>query len=548
MRRDLDTLASKPFDVLVIGGGILGACVAWDAALRGLGVALVERGDFASGTSSNSLKIVHGGLRYLQHLDFRRMRESIRERSAWLRIASHLVEPLPILVPTQKKTLQARPLLRAALVLNDAVGWDRNRGLPSNRRLPPGRAISRRECLELVPELKGPALTGGVLFHDARMYSSERLLLEVLDAACAAGATVANYVECERRLSEEAHFTITEARDAISGARVPIRSRVVVNTAGPATPVIAGRLIGRPGAIVKYSVALNLVVRSLGHRTAFAISGTSRDPDAVVGLSKRQLFIVPWRDRSLIGTGHYSYEGDSGRFVLDEGYVATFLREVNAAWPGEPFRRDDVLLVHAGLLPIAAGPDRSGVRLLKRHQIIDHARDGAPRVISAVSVKYTTARLLAEGVVDLTFRKLGRKPPRCSTATTPLPGASGGPPEALTAEAHRLYGNVVDDEILDHLVHTYGVRYKRILAYRNSVPDWDERVVRDVPVIKAQFAHGVREEMALAPDDLLCRRTELGARGTVSDGLVRCAAQVLAAELGCEATLEDQTAHPSRQS
>src|ERR1043166_854658 len=163
MQRSLDALQSTAFDLLVIGGGILGASVARDAALRGLRVARVERGAGGGGTSSNSLRIIHGGLRYLQHLDLRRMRESIRERSMWLRIAPHLVEPLPVLVPTYGWGLRGKSVLRAALAVNDVIAWDRNRTLAPDRRLPAGRAVSRAECLALVPELTGPGLTGGGL-------------------------------------------------------------------------------------------------------------------------------------------------------------------------------------------------------------------------------------------------------------------------------------------------------------------------------------------------------------------------------------------------
>ena len=195
MKRHGADLAAARFDVLVIGGGIVGACAAWDAARRGLSVALVERGDFGGGASSNSLKIVHGGLRHLQQLALGRVRESNRERAVWLRIAPHLVEPLPVVVPAYGRGAKGRAALRAGVALAGLLGRDLNADLPPDRRLPPGRSLSREEAISLAPELDTPALAGGVLFHDGQMYSSERLLLSVLLGASRAGAVFSNHTE-----------------------------------------------------------------------------------------------------------------------------------------------------------------------------------------------------------------------------------------------------------------------------------------------------------------------------------------------------------------
>ncbi len=532
MKRDLLALADTPFDLLVIGGGILGACIAWDAALRGLSVSLVEKEDFASGTSSNSLKIIHGGLRYLQHLDLRRSRESIRERSTWLRIAPHLVEPLPILLPTYRHSLQSRAVLRAALAVHDAVAWDRNRHLIAERRIPPGRTISRSECLELVPELAAPDLTGGVIFYDAQAYSSERLVLEVVMAARNAGAAVANYVELEGPLTVRGFVSGAKIRDAISDDRFDVRAKVTVNATGPGVAAVAERLTGHPASgMTRYSLALNLMVPSSGHRVAFAVAGESRNPDAVVSVGKRQFFLVPWRNRLLIGTGHYPYHGDPLAFKAREQDVVKFLDEVNRAWPGPPFDPADITLVHSGLIPAPTSRNGTEVRFLKRHRILDHAAEGAPGVLSATTLKFTAGRRVAEHVVDLVFEKLGRPAPACRTGFTPLPGAGMDSLEKLTATAQRRYGDSVDPDVLDHLVRTYGTSYERIVAYRASAPDWDQRVVDLAPVIRAQFVHGVREEMARKADDLVSRRTELGARGIAPEVARGFATEVLAAEL-----------------
>lgn len=196
MKRNLEELSNTQFDVLVIGGGIYGACVAYEATLRGLSVALVEKQDFCGATSANSLKTIHGGLRYLQHADFKRMRESIYERRTLMKIAPHLVHPLPVLVPTYGHGLKGIEAMTVALKINDLVSCDRNLGLPDpQKHIPTGRTLSPTECLNTLPGISADGLTGGAIFHDAQVYNSERLVLAYLQSATQLGLRVANYLE-----------------------------------------------------------------------------------------------------------------------------------------------------------------------------------------------------------------------------------------------------------------------------------------------------------------------------------------------------------------
>jgi glycerol-3-phosphate dehydrogenase len=216
MRRDPSSLVDQRFDLLVVGAGIHGACIAWDAALRGLSVAVIDRGDFGAATSANSLRIVHGGLRYLARGDFPRMRESIRERSALLRIAPGLVEPLPVLVPTYRTSLrQGKFAFRLALATNDVLSSGRNRGLESTRHLPRGRSISRSECLRLFPWFASKGLSGGALWYDARLRNPERLVFSFLCSASRRGAVVANYVRADQVLLQDGAAGGVVARDLI---------------------------------------------------------------------------------------------------------------------------------------------------------------------------------------------------------------------------------------------------------------------------------------------------------------------------------------------
>ncbi|HEY2895661.1 MAG TPA: FAD-dependent oxidoreductase, partial [Gemmatimonadaceae bacterium] len=271
MTRLPDSLAGGSYDVLVIGGGIVGACVARDAARRGLEVALIERQDFGGGISWNSLKIVHGGLRSLQRLDVRQARAFVRERRAWLRIAPHLVEPISFVVPTRGAGSESGMLMRAALALNDLVSRDRNDGVLPSRRIPDGRMLSREEMRALAPA-HFPEYSGGALFHDAQLYSAERLVYAVLADAERAGATIVNYAEAVAPLQVNGSLAGAIVEDHITGERCEVRGAMIVNAAGASAARVADLLTGRGGeAQPMTGIALNLMLAGDGLTTGFTL-------------------------------------------------------------------------------------------------------------------------------------------------------------------------------------------------------------------------------------------------------------------------------------
>jgi glycerol-3-phosphate dehydrogenase len=522
-------IGDEPLDVVVAGGGIVGACTALEAAGRGLRVALVEQADFGGGTTANCLKIVHGGLRYLQHLDLRRLRESTAERAMWLRAAPHLVEPLPVVLPTYRGRFPPRWALAAALAMNDIASLDRNRGLPADRAIPRGRVLSRAGVVALAPGLDGPGVTGGILFHDALMYSPERLTLEVVQAAAAAGAVAANHVAFEAPILEDGRVAGARLRDRLTGEETEVRARWIINATGSFAPSLAGRLAPRPTArYPDYSVALNFVTRKPAPPVAFtAVTGLG---EGARGKKKgRQLFVVPWRDQMMIGTAHLEYRGDPARFELAPELVEEFLAEIATASPHLDLARDDISLVHAGLLPLAgpAGPaGAGGIRLLKHHRIVDHAAEGCPGALSVVTVKLTTARQVAREVMD---RIVPAAPAARGPEVALLPGGRFESLHRLRAEADELYSALLPADVLEHLVRTYGAGYAAVLEHRRLLPDWDERVVPGAPVIRAQVAHAVLAEQARTVDDVLWRRTELGPRGLEMDAARQVAERILEA-------------------
>jgi glycerol-3-phosphate dehydrogenase len=537
MKRMPSLLTQQVYDVAVIGGGIYGLSIARDAALRGLRVALVEQGDFGHATSSNHHKIIHGGLRYLQHADFKRMRESIRERRTLMRIAPHLVSPLPFLVPTYGHYLQSKLVLTAALKCNDLISFDRNQGVGPDKIIPPGRVLSRGECLRLCPGLDPHGLTGGIIFHDGQIYNPDRLHLALVWSITQAGGVVVNYARVTGFLQQGRTILGIRVRDECSGQDLQVRARYTVNCGGPWINQIL-RVLNLPerrttGRWLKAAV---LVTRPIVTNLAVGVPSKAHyaDQDAVIRRGTRYLFITPWRQHSLVGTFQAPYAGTPGPETVTSQDLCDFIAEVNTAFPGGRLQRQDVTFIYQGLLPGAEedGKTNEG-RLLKHYRIYNHAdEDGVQGITSVVGVKYTTARDVAEKVVDLVLKKLGRSPVRCQTAHSPVHGGDIKHFEEFAAQVGSEQSMAVSPTTFRHLLRTYGSEYGAILRYGEEDCSWYQPVLADSPVIKAEVLHGIREEMAQTLGDIILRRTELGTAGYPGDACLDTCARLMAVECG----------------
>ncbi|HJW89044.1 MAG TPA: glycerol-3-phosphate dehydrogenase/oxidase [Anaerolineales bacterium] len=535
MRRDIQKLVDQRYDVVIVGGGIYGACIAWDATQRGLSVALVERGDFGQETSANSLKTVHGGLRYLQDADLALVRMMIHERSALLRIAPHLVHPLPSLMPTYGHLMKSKPVMAVALKINDLVGFDRNRGLDVAQQLNPGKVISREDCLRLLPGLAEDGVTGGALWYDGQVYNTERLTLSFILSAAGAGAAVGNYVEAFGILQEEDRVTGIKARDTLSGGEFELRASVVVNAAGPWVNCLLAGLPRRPeGFKFRHSLAINLVTRQLIDGIAAGVPSRSRAMPKNGGAARsRTLFIAPWREYSIVGTYHLPYTGHPDELRLDAGQIECFLEEINSAYPGAGLALEDIRLVHKGFLP--AMDQRSGqeVKLLRQGQIHDHRKEtGLQGLISVVGVKYTSSRQIAEKTVDTVFRQLGKQPPECKTDQLPLhDGQMNEFGEYLSQQVRQASRRMKPDLVRD-LVYSYGSEYPRLLRLIDLQAGGEEKPVGIAEIIRAVTLFAVRHEMAYKLKDVILRRSGIGSAGRPETSRLLCCVDVMAAELG----------------
>jgi glycerol-3-phosphate dehydrogenase len=534
MKRDVSQLTEKTFDLLIVGGGIHGACAAWDAAQRGLSVALIERGDFGQETSANSLKTIHGGLRYLQDADFGLVRSMINERSAWLRIAPHLVSPLPCLMPTYRKLLRSRPVMSAAARLNDLIGYDRNRGLSPDLALPASRIISRAECLEILPGLPAEEVTGGVLWYDGQVYNSERLTLSLVKSAWQSGAVVANYVEAIGLLREGDRVLGVAARDVLAGTELSIAALVTLNAAGPWVDHLL-RGVEKPGqARFHHSFAMNLVTRRLIDGYGVGIysrpAGLSRNGEPA---RPRLLFVAPWREYSIVGTLHGHCAGDPDRFEPRPEDIQFLIDETNSAYPPFNLSQSDVCFVHRGLLPEMDGRQDGSVRLIREGRVFDHRQEGGiPGLITMVGVKYTSARKVAERAIDGVFRQLRRPAPACQTDQVPLIDAPPGRFDEYLALAIRQKSDYLDTQLVEHLVRNYGAQYPAILNLIQPPPSQAPLNEHSPQVIEAQLRHAVNQEMACRLADVILRRTSLGSAGPPPEEVLTYSTQLLARQLG----------------
>lgn len=517
----LARLAAQRFDLVVVGGGINGAAIARDAALRGYSVALLERRDWGSGTSSRSSRLIHGGLRYLEHGQLGLVAESLSERSRLGRLARHLVRPLPFVAPVYRGDRWPAALVDLGLWLYDALALFRGHALH--------RYLAAARAREALPGLRSDGLRGGVLYYDGRTDDARLVLENVLDAA-QAGATVASYCAVEALHREGGRVGAATLRDQLGGGRLQVHGRCWVIAAGPHTDEVLTLLDPEHRPWLRPTKGVHLVLR--GDRLHV--------PRALVAYHPRDgrvLFVLPFFEHTVVGTTDTDFAGDAEDARTEAADVAYLLAAANHYFPAAAVQEEDVIATWCGVRPLLAATAAGGASpgaLSREHRIATRA-DG---VVVVAGGKLTTYRRLAAECVDAAGVLLDAEgPPRgpTTTADRPLPGASGLRSEGdLARWQARLTAQLAGDEALArHLATTYGVGAARLLARVAAQPALGERIVAGLPFIWGEIVHAARSELALTLDDVLVRRVQLFYRAHDQGlGVLERVADVLAAELG----------------
>jgi len=405
---------NSEFDVIVIGAGINGAGIARDAAMRGLKVLLIDKSDIASGTSAASTRLIHGGLRYLEHFEFGLVRESLRERETLLRIAPHLVRPLPITIPIYKQSQRGPLTVRAGMIVYDLLSFTKS--------LPRHRMLSRRETLEQLPGLNPDGLLSSALYFDAQVEFAERLVLENVLAASERGAEVYTYAPVTKLTSSGIEF-VCEGKEQFA------RGSVIVNASGPWVDYLLDETSPK---LIGGTKGSHIVVAPFAGAPANAIYLEAE-------CDKRPFFIIPWNGNYLIGTTDVRFEDNPDEVRSELWEIDYLLAETNRAFPEARLTREHVLYTYSGVRPLPVTGEKDEQSITRRHFIREHPR--LNNLLSIVGGKLTTYRSLAEECVDLIFRKLGRPSPPCTTAKEVLPGAVNFSSVKNPARLLRVYGS-----------------------------------------------------------------------------------------------------------
>lgn len=519
---NLDHLAAETFDVLVIGGGITGAAIARDAAMRGFRTALVEKGDFAIGTSSRSTRLVHGGIRYLEYREFRLVFDACTERRILRQIAPRLVRPLPFLYPLYAGQRPPAWKLRLGLLLYDALSLFRN--VQMHRWLSPQEAAQRE------PLIGGRGLVGAGRYYDAQV-NDARLTLAMVRSAHLQGAVVANYAPVVGLMKAGGRVVGAQVVDARTGREIEVRARVVVNATGVWTDRV--RALDSPGArpMLRPTKGIHLLVPRDRLYTRHAIIFTSpRDG--------RHMFIIPWKNFAFIGTTDTDYEGDLDNPAADRSDVEYLLEAVNHLVPGARITESDIISTWAGLRPLIAAPGHPSS--VSRTHVIVESPSG---LLTITGGKLTTARRMAEELTDRVQRKLaemGIEAQAGCRTREPLEGAQ--------MENVEIGAGIPDNAVL-HLTETYGGDARWILGYVEENSALGEPIVPGLPYLLAEVLYAVGHEMALTLSDVLIRRTHViyeARDGGLSRA--RAVAEVIAPRLGWdEAEIERQLADYAAQ-
>jgi glycerol-3-phosphate dehydrogenase len=480
-------MARAPLDLLVVGGGVTGAGIARDAAMRGFSVALVERADFAAGTSSRSSRLVHGGLRYLEHGALHLVFEASRERRILLRTAPHLVRPRSFLFPVFDGSRVAPWRLAAGLWLYDALSLFRN-----VRR---HQWLSKRGMLRAEPGLRASDLRGGARYWDAQCDDARLTLANVRDAG-QHGALVANYATVEAFDAADGRVRGARVRDLTTGDQLTVRARLTINATGPWSDAVRGD--GQ--ALLRLTKGAHLAVprARVGNREAVTLLSP---------LDGRVMFVLPWGDLTYVGTTDTDHAGAPDDARVTGADVRYLLRSANAVFPDARLTPDDVITTWAGLRPLLrSGDTRQPAAVSREHRIVE-----TPGLLSVMGGKLTTYRAMAAEVTDRAAARLhefdGRTlPPRAPTDREPLPGGGAADLSLVAADLVR-EGTTAD--LARYLADTYGTEAAAVARLAIGDPRLAAPIAPGHPGIRAQLVHGLRREMALTLCDLLVRRTHV---------------------------------------
>ena len=524
MKRFLEQPNNKTYDLIVIGGGITGAAVAYEAASRGFSVALVDKGDFGAATSSATSKLIHGGLRYLANLEYGLVRESLHERKNLENIAPNLVYPIPFLIPTYHGDLQGKWLLEIGMILYDLLSYDKGFTWDSSKKLPLHQLLSSQKVRALEPLVRPGGLTGGIVFYDCTSLMPERLTLAFVRSAVKYGADAANYAKVEGFIRDGERVQGVVVRDLIHAKTVELRGKLTINCGGPWADLLLDKARGAHAAQsaqhIKRSEGIHILTRKLTN--SHCVSGRTANGKA--------FNIIPWRGHSLIGTTDREYTGDPDNYQVTRQKIEEYVDQLNSALsPEDQLQYADVLYAYGGLRPLIDDQNKEVIRTSRKYEIYDNAPDGLEGLITVEGGKYTTSRNLAENVLKMVLKKSGSPYKKSITAKNFLAGCEIPDISAFVAQAKADYSDFAPASV-DYLARIYGTELSQVMEIARSDRQYAAPLNQDGEMT-AQVVYAIRQEMAQTLMDILIRRTGIGTLGHPGDSVLEAVAKTAAQEL-----------------
>jgi glycerol-3-phosphate dehydrogenase len=535
-RRIPQDIGDHPFDLIVVGGGINGVGTARDAAMRGLKVLLLDKGDFGSGTTSWSSRLIHGGLRYLEYYEFSLVRESLSDREKLLKIAPHLVKPLLLAVPIYDHSSRGPAMIRLGMTLYDVLSFDKS--------MEHHKMLGREEALRRFPGLNPEGLKAAAIYYDGQAEYAERLAVENAVSAREHGAVVLNYARVTSSIVENGVVRGVEFTDVLTGEQHAARASVTVNVAGPWVDEVLAGVKGHAKRMMGGTKGSHLVVDPFPG----APGNEALYYEAVS--DGRPIFVFPWNGRYLIGSTDLRYEGDLDRVVADDAEIEYVINETNALIPTANLTPDDVLFSYSGVRPLPYVAEGSEAGITRQHIIHDHAKDekGIGGLISVVGGKLTTYRNCSRQTVNKVYGKLGRKAPRCRTAEVPLPGGQTSDFGAFAAEFKNTSG--LPEGLTERLLKLYGVRAPEVLDLAGDDPSLLKPLSSnstETGIVGAEVLYAFERELAQTLSDALHRRSMAGLGPKVGLDVDEAAAEVAVRHLGWDGERAEREVHEHRR-
>ncbi|EFK08060.1 FAD dependent oxidoreductase [delta proteobacterium NaphS2] len=522
MERYTEHIKEETFDVIVIGGGITGAAIAYEAASRGLSVVLFEKGDFSEATSAASSKLIHGGLRYLNNLEYRLVWESLRERRNMSNIAPNFVYPFPMLLPHYRSSRKSNKwLIKIGLVQYDLLAAGRKNTWDKSKSIPGHKAISAEQALRLQPIISKEGLTGASIFYDCISICPERLAFTFMKTALHYGARAANHARVTAFLQRNHRIYGVRVRDEIEKREIEVQAKLTINCAGPwADNVLSQLLEDKKIAHLQRSEGIHVITRQVTKENSVVSAFTP---------GGRHCFLIPWRGHTLIGTTDNPYKGHPDDYRVTRKSILELLQTVNTTFEGLNIAHDDILHTYGGLRPLLKSGKYETYRASRRYEIHDNAAEGIDGLLTVEGGKWTTSRGLAEKVVDRLKEKTGRTIGPSISDRQYLKGCRIPDLDDFLNRIRKEYRDFPENT-LDCLGRLYGQDCKRVLETARSQPLLARQLNSDGELL-AQVVYGVRHEMALTLKDIVLRRTGIGTLGNPGENILFQVARIMAQEL-----------------